>query len=114
MRERENSIPGYRVYGDRPKPDKRFNDDSIRPKTGIWRTLHLQASDPKAEKMANCVNDDRFIQEPLPTDREAQMMCAGCPVFDLCDKAATIERPSWGIYAGRVVGRALDELIGDE
>lgn len=65
------------------------------------------------EHGANCIEDpdkwtgyDRDGVE-IPTDAEAQEMCAGCPVFDLCSEYAELERPAIGIHAGKVWGRGL-------
>lgn len=114
MRERENSIPGYRVYGDRPKPDKRFNDDYLRPTTEAAHA-HTKLRESVRVNGANCVGRaEEFSGDELPTDRQAQIMCAGCESFTHCDIYRLIAKPSYGVHAGVVTGRHLNELIGDE
>lgn len=41
-----------------------------------------------------------------PTRLEAELMCSGCPLLDLCSKAAQKRRPAWGVWGGRVYGVA--------
>lgn len=110
MRDYEDSIRGYRIVGDPPKPDKRFNYDYLRPKTSMYAELNKAAVDEGAK----CLNDDRFISDELPTDREAQMMCAGCPLIDFCRQTAEVEHHPWGVMGGKVWGRALKEAMGDD
>lgn len=114
MRERENSIPGYRVYGDRPKPDKRFNDDYLRP-TSEAAHAHTKLRESVRVNGANCVGRaEEFSGDELPTDREAQLMCAGCESAPACDIYRLVGKPAYGVFNGHVLGRHLNELIGDE
>lgn len=49
---------------------------------------------------AACLDDPRFIdddQEPA----ELKSLCETCPLYDLCNAYAVIERPKGGIWAGR-------------
>lgn len=47
--------------------------------------------------------DDFVDYSVAPSNEDAEIMCFGCPIFDLCDDyASQVSRPSWGIWAGRV------------
>lgn len=59
-------------------------------------------------------NFEKWAGEELPTDREAQLMCAGCPLIDICEQYAEEAHPAWGVWAGEVYGRRLQELMGEE
>ena len=49
---------------------------------------------------AACLDDDRFIDDDqAPADLTP--ICASCPLFDLCNTYAAIERPAGGIWAGK-------------
>ena len=62
-----------------------------------------------------CVrNPEPFVSDDLPTDRQAQMMCASCDVFEACRQYAETARVSWGVHAGRVHGRALAEAMKED
>ena len=39
-----------------------------------------------------------------PSRAQARVMCAGCPLLELCDEAARHRRPGWGVWGGRVYG----------
>jgi hypothetical protein len=45
-------------------------------------------------------SEDDVSQVPSP--KYAEEMCKGCPVFELCDKAAKVAPPAWGVRAGKV------------
>jgi hypothetical protein len=105
----ETTIRGYRVLGEQ-KPDKQYSYDSLmlsaeasRALKDLWREAAI--------KGANCLNrEEEFRGDTLPSDRDAALMCAGCPVFDLCEKYRKLAHPGWGVYAGHVQGRALEEI----
>lgn len=64
-----------------------------------------------------CVrNPGPFVSDDLPTDRQAQMMCASCPlaVFKACKTFADLSRPAHGVHAGKVHGRALAEAMKED
>lgn len=44
---------------------------------------------------------------PIPTEKEAQSWCAGCPVRNLCADYAETERPALGVYAGKIYGAQM-------
>ena len=43
----------------------------------------------------------------IPTNEEAQALCAGCPIFEECQAYAEVAKPAIGIYAGKVYGAGL-------
>ena len=49
---------------------------------------------------AACLNDPRFIDDDQ-APAELKPICEACPLYDLCDTYAAIERPKGGIWAGR-------------
>lgn len=51
--------------------------------------------------------------ESPPADEDAERLCAGCPVLLLCDGWAKKNRPSWGVWGGRVwVPSERDPAVG--
>lgn len=105
----ETTIRGYRVLGEQ-KPDKQYSYDSLMLKPDASRALKdlwLEAG----SKGANCLNrEEEFRGDTLPTDEEAALMCAGCPSWGKCDLYRKLAHPAWGVYAGHVQGRALEEI----
>ena len=84
--------------------------------------LHLKQGSEEAyqdliratyEKGSKCASDPDLWTGydrdgvPIPTDEEAQIMCAGCPVFDLCAEYARLANPAIGVHAGKVYGKGL-------
>lgn len=107
-------VRGYRILGDRPKPDKRFNDDYLRP-TSEAAHAHTKLRESVRVNGANCVGRaEEFSGDELPTDREAQMMCASCPSWEACDFYRLVAKPAFGVWAGRSYGEHLNDLIGEE
>lgn len=58
-----------------------------------------------SERGSNC--HGRFKEfagrdEDLPTDHEAKVMCAGCPVFAECADFLKEGNPTYGVWAGEV------------
>lgn len=63
----------------------------------------------------NCTTDpDKWTSDELPTDREAQLMCSGCPLLVHCQEYADEAHPAWGVFGGRVYGRRLAEAMKEE
>lgn len=63
---------------------------------------------------ANCLGrEDEFMGDPLPSDEQAQRLCTGCPVFKLCEEYRNVAKPAYGVYAGVVRGRSLEEKEGE-
>jgi hypothetical protein len=114
MRDYEQSVRGYRITGDPPKPDKRFNYDYMQ-QTPEQVKAHEALKQSVRENGANCVGRaDFFSGDTLPTDHEARLACAGCDSFAACEFYKQIAHPAYGVYAGTVVGRGLMEDVEDE
>lgn len=107
-----DSIRGYRP-GTEGKPSKVYSVEYLKLKPESARKKAALDS-AIAEKGANCLEAPEFFTgDDLPTDRRAQLACAGCPVYDLCDAYAKAAHPAWGVLAGRVYGRTLAEKMKD-
>ena len=105
------SFRGYRPLADRPK-EKGGSLEYLRLPSAEARKLldELWRSPDR-----NCEGrGEEFSGDDLPTDEEAQLMCAGCPMMKLCESYRTEAHPSWGIWAGKVQGRKLKEAMEDE
>lgn len=66
----------------------------------LYRELHARAVSehvPCLDKPAQWVD----YEEP-PTPEEAEAMCFGCPLRELCGRFADESRATWGVYDGRV------------
>lgn len=67
-----------------------------------------------------CSGDpDRFAvgseeNDTLPTDRDAALMCAPCPLLKMCGEYAEKKHMAWGVWGGKVYGRKLEEAMKDE
>lgn len=113
MNDNMTTVRGYRVLGEK-KPEKQYNVDSLmlNPEAShalkeLWRHA--------AQHGANCLGrEDEFRGDDLPSDADAQLMCAGCPSFTQCDIFRKLAHPGWGVYAGVVQGRALEEIEREE
>lgn len=46
----------------------------------------------------------------IPTRQDAEEMCAGCPVLELCDRYAQLAKPAIGVYGGKVYGAGQVKL----
>lgn len=59
---------------------------------------------------SNCLNqpEEWVDYEKPPSNANAKKMCAGCPVFDLCEKYVEVAQPKFGVWAGEKRG---DELL---
>lgn len=124
MREREESVRGYRILGDRPKPDKRFNDDALRQTAEaahlldtLWKVAPPRpaTATTAAYRGTNCYGkEDQYTSDELPSDEEAAYMCGDCPALQLCRTYAKVSHISYGVWGGEAYGRHLNELIGDE
>lgn len=58
---------------------------------------------------ANCEGrEEEFSGAHLPSDEWAERECLGCPSYAECAVFLKIGRPAYGVFAGTVVGRALD------
>lgn len=93
----EVSVAGYR-----PNSDKVFIADPImdalRPAPGTGDALHALHS---ASETPNCEDrEDEFIDNVAP-DADAEAMCAGCPLLQLCRNYAELATPAVGIWGGK-------------
>jgi hypothetical protein len=50
-------------------------------------------------------DDPRYPEEatgrPLPSAFEARLLCAGCPLLEMCDEFAARNREDFGIWGGK-------------
>lgn len=86
-----------------------------------WNMLKPQATDELHDFLeamqdgrTKCFGDDSFTEYddprwpdestglPFPNRYIAEEKCAGCPFFAQCDVWSKVEKPAWGVYAGRV------------
>ena len=70
------------------------------PEREMRYQMHVRGIDPK------CLgHEEEYIdyQRP-PSAAQARAMCAGCPLFDLCDESVRLHPPSWGVWAGHIYG----------
>ena len=106
-------IRGYRPLGDRPK-SKAPSTDHLHPTSEAAKLLKDLRTEA-ARIGTPCMEDpDKWIPDDLPTDREAQMMCAACPLLNLCEAYRSTGHPAWGVWAGKVQGRALAEAMKED
>lgn len=118
------TINGYRIDSRDKKSVKQTREfDYLLPKAKTMDALEaLQDAVDEENKRDEGVkrwcaaNPDRWINydDPdniyeEPTDEEAQLMCADCPLFQLCSDYAKVARPAFGVWAGNVYGRELNE-----
>ena len=59
----------------------------------------------KSELYTN-YDDPRNLMD-TPSDEEAELMCAGCPLLALCRDYADKAHPAFGVYGGVIYGRSL-------
>ena len=114
MNDNLRSIPGYRTLGDPPKPDRMLSTAYLQQTSRASKLLRELWHRAPIEG-APCVGKaEQWTSDDLPTDREAQLACSSCPVFDLCKEYTEEAHPAWGLWAGTVRGRALKEAMEDE
>lgn len=108
----EDTIRGYKVLGDRPK-DRQLSMEYIQ-QTHREVSLHTPLTLAAGDKGASCLNRPEDFSvgsedggDDLPTDREAQMLCAPCPIMQQCREYAELKHPSYGVWGGKVYGRKL-------
>jgi len=109
----DDSIRGYRIIGDRPK-DRSLSYDYLKQSHTAAKLLTVLRTEA-VKQGANCLgNPEKWTGEELPTDRQAQLDCAGCRVFEQCDAYREAAHPAWGNWAGVVKGRKLKEAMEDD
>lgn len=108
-----SSVRGYRIVGDAPKQRElsfgylQHSSEASRLLQELWSRAPVEG--------ANCVGrTEEFSGDELPTDREAALLCAGCPLSSLCREYAESAHPAWGVLGGKVYGRNLAEAMKEE
>lgn len=108
------SIRGYRVGTDSPKPAKELRVDNLLLKpvaAHALRNLRAKVRDAGS----NCEDRaEEFSGRTLPSDGDAAKMCLGCPAKTECAIFLEVGRPAYGVWAGQVRGRALEEEEEDK
>jgi hypothetical protein len=105
-------IKGYRIVGDRPK-DRQLSYTYMQQDGKSAKLLTILRTEA-VKQGANCVGKpEQWTGDELPSDRQAQLDCAGCKVFDQCDAYREAAHPAWGNWAGVVKGRKLKEAMED-
>lgn len=120
MNDNMQSIRGYRTVGDPPKPPRELAMGYLH-QSHAESALHTPLSRAATDEGANCLGrmDEWAVGseeggDTLPTDRQAQLMCSGCPILQQCSEYAEVKHPSWGVWGARVYGRRLEEAMRDD
>lgn len=83
----------------------------------VWSAMDAYAVG-RGEPVPCVLDPEPFTNDDVPdlTDREAQMMCAGCPlaVKRACGIYAEVSNPAWAVHAGMVYGRGLATAMREE
>ena len=109
-------VRGYRVLGDVKKPNKQYNTDHLLQTPEAAKSLVRLRKLARTEG-SNCRDrPDEFTPPegtPLPSDTEAEILCAGCPLKtrQACGTYVRLGHPAFGVWDGKVRGRALEEAI---
>ncbi len=105
-------VRGYKIEGD-PHAVRELSYEYLKLKPEASRAkeaLDIAVRD----KGANCLGrEDDFSGETLPSDREADALCLGCPSKPECKIYAMLARPAWGVHNGHVYGRDLEDIEND-
>lgn len=108
----DETIRGYRVVGDRPR-DRSLSYTYLQQDGKSAKLLTVLRTEA-VKKGSNCLGKpEQWTSDELPSDKDAQLMCASCPVFDLCKQYKEAAHPAWGVWAGEVKGRKLKEAMED-
>lgn len=110
-----DSIRGYRIVADRKKERELSLDYMMHTKQGSHALQILWAT--AQSEQAPCIdNPDAYIPDELPSDREASLLCARCPMLarKACAVYAEVGHPAWGVWDGRVFGRKLEEAMKED
>lgn len=103
-------IRGYRPVGDRPRT-RELSMDYLQQTPRAAKLLKVLWS----TEGKNCEGrTEEFSGEELPTDREAQLMCAGCPALETCGLYRDEAHPAWGTWGSTVKGRNLQKAMQDD
>lgn len=108
----EDTVKGYRILGDRPK-SRELSYDYLQQSAKASKLLR-ELWDRAPKEGANCVGKpEEWTSDELPTDREAALACASCPLLDLCREYAETAHPAWGQWGGKVYGRNLKAAMDE-
>ena len=124
MANNSTGINGYRIDSRDKKSVKHSKElDYLLPKANTQEALIALADavdedNAKESPERNCYRRDQEFMGfdnpknlvKVPNRFEARVMCADCPLFDLCNDYAEKARP-FGVWGGKVYGR---ELIFDD
>lgn len=106
-------IKGYRVVGERPK-DRSLSYEYLK-QDGKSAKLLAVLRTAAVREGANCLGKaEKWTGDELPSDREAQLMCATCPLVQMCSQYAEGAHVAHGVWGGKVYGRRLAEAMKDE
>lgn len=98
-------IKGYRIVGDRPK-DRQLSYTYMQQDGKSAKLLTILRTEA-VRQGANCLGKpDKWTGDELPTDREAQMMCATCPLVQICSQYAEGAHVAHGVWGGPGVRKA--------
>jgi hypothetical protein len=108
------SIAGYRINQESPKPERTLSIEYLKQSPEASKA-NMDLWKAAMTKGANCAGrEDEFSGDTLPTDRQAQVMCAGCESTNECEIYRLVARPAWGVFSGHVYGRKLEESMRDD
>lgn len=106
-------IKGYRVVGERPK-DRQLSYTYMQQDGKSAKLLTILRTEA-AKQGANCVGKpEKWTGDELPTDRQAQLMCATCPLVQMCSQYAEGAHVAHGVWGGKVYGRRLAEAMRED
>ncbi len=111
----EEYIQGWRPKGGRPK--SQMPKLEYLQQTKEAANLRRELWDVANREEAPCVGrPDEFSGDDLPSDREAKLMCATCPLAarKVCSEYAKVAHPAWGVFSGEVFGRKLEAAMKEE
>lgn len=80
----------------------------VRPSAGeAWRRLLEVLNRGRSRCFGRHREYTDYDAFNVPSPGRAAMMCTGCPMLKECNDYATIAKPGWGVYGGRVYGKDL-------
>lgn len=114
MNDNLTSIRGYRTVGDPPKPSRELSMGYLQQTPRASKLLKQLWTEAPVQG-APCVGrSDQWTSDDLPTDREAQTMCAPCALRALCAEYRDEAHPALGVWGGEVRGRNLLAAMQDD
>lgn len=108
----DETIRGYRVVGDRPR-DRSLSYTYLQQDGKSAKLLTILRTEA-VKKGSNCLGKpEQWTSDELPSDKDAQLMCASCPLIALCNDYAETAHVAHGVWGGKVYGRRLAEAMRD-